>query len=126
MSIMDVLLLILIIVGIVTGIYIIITLRNYNQALVVFKKDFEKLNNRLEPILENFNALTEKIINISDETEKRIYDLSDTIQNVRNTVSKFSFIRGSKSDSRNPVQDLLSNATAISKGVSAFWKKLNN
>ncbi|MBK7106332.1 MAG: hypothetical protein IPH62_13715 [Ignavibacteriae bacterium] len=125
MTILDVLLVILIIVAIIVGIYLIFALRKINNTLDIVREDINILNNRLEPILENLTIITEKFAKISEETERRIFDISNTIQNVRNTVSKLSF-RNENYAGRNPVQDLLNNVSAISKGVSAFWRKLYN
>jgi len=66
--------------------------------LDLVQDDISKLNSKMEPILDNVNIITKKAANISDETEKRFLDISHTIQNV----------------------------TAVSKGFSAFWNKLNN
>ena len=89
-------------------------------------ENLSNLNSKLEPILDNLKIITDKAVNISDETEKRVVDISNTIQNVRNTVSRFSLKRKASSSERSPIQDLLSNLTAVSKGFSAFWHKLNN
>jgi uncharacterized protein YoxC len=126
MSLLDVLLLILVAVGIILGIYLIISLKNINQTLGSLKDYHENVTSKLEPILENLKLITDNAVRISDETEKRVLDLSHTIQNVRNTVSKFSITGKGSSTSRSPIQDLLSNLTAASKGISAFWHKLNN
>jgi uncharacterized protein YoxC len=126
MSILEVFLLLVYIVGIVLGIFLIISLKKMNAALDSLQHDIKDLNAKLEPIFENIKIITDKVVNISDETEKRVLDLGNTIQNVRNTVSRFSFSRRGPSQSRSPIQDLLTNLTAASKGVSAFWHKLNN
>ena len=126
MSLLEVFLLLLIIVGIILGIYLIVSLKKMNSTLDLLQKDLNNVNDRLEPILDNLKVITDKAVNISDETEKRVLDLSNTLQNVRNTVSKFSIKSKGSSTSRSPVQDLLGNLTAASKGVSAFWQKLNN
>jgi uncharacterized protein YoxC len=115
----------LIIVGIVLCIYLIITLSKLNKTLDLVQNGLESTNNKLDPILENLNLIVEKAVNISDETQRRVNDISNTIQSVKDTVNKFSFRSRSDSGSRNPIQELLSNLTAVSKGVSAFWKKLN-
>jgi len=121
MSLLEVFLFILIIVGIILGIYLIISLKKINTTLDYLKDDLKDMNNKLEPILDNLKVITDKAVNISDETEKHILDISNTIQNVRNTVSKFSIMSKGSSSNRSPIQDLLSNLTAASKGVSAFW-----
>ncbi|MCW8850049.1 MAG: hypothetical protein OQJ81_08755 [Melioribacteraceae bacterium] len=126
MSLLEVFLLLVYIVGIVLGIYLIISLKKMNDALDFLQKDIKDLNAKLEPIFENIKIITDKVVHISDETEKRVLDLGNTIQNVRNTVSRFSISGRGSSQGRSPIQDLLSNLTAASKGVSAFWHKLNN
>ena len=126
MTLHEVFLLLVYIVGIVLGIYLIISLNKMNAALDSLQKDIKDLNEKLEPIFENIKIITDKFVNISDETEKRVLDLGNTIQNVRNTVSRFSISGRGSSQSRSPIQDLLSNLTAASRGVSAFWHKLNN
>ncbi len=125
MTIIDIFLLILIIVAIVLFIYLIISIKKINITLDYVQKDLSILNEKLAPILENISIVTEKAVKISDETEKRVFDISESIQNVKNTVSMFSFKNsGSGNYNRNPVADLVSNLTAISKGVAAFWSKL--
>lgn len=126
MSVLEVFLFILIIVGIFLGIYLIIFLKKINITLDLVQSDLHNVNNKLEPILDNLKVVTEKAANISNETEKRVLDISNTIQNVRNTVSKLSFKSSGASSNRSPIIDLLSNLAAVSKGVSAFWNKLNN
>jgi len=126
MSIIEIFLLILIIVGIILGIYFIISLKNINTILDIVQGDISKLSDKLEPILDNLKVITEKAVDISDETEKRVLDISNTIQNVRNTVSKLSFSGKGNSTRRSPIQDLLGNLTAASRGISTFWSKLNN
>ena len=126
MTLLEVFLFILIIVGIILGVYLIISLRKINGTLDSVQNDLQNVNGKLEPILENLKIITDKAVTISDETEQRVMDISNTIQNVRNSISKLSF-RGPKSTSeRSPIQDLLNNLTAASKGFSAFWNKLNN
>lgn len=123
MSIIDVFLIVLILIGIGLGIYLIISLKNINQSLISLRDNLGDVNDKIKPILDNLKIITDNAVTISDETEKRVLDLSSTIQNVRNTVSKFSIRTSGKI---NPIQDLLSNLTAASKGIFAFWKKLNN
>lgn len=125
MSILDILLILLIIVGIVLCIYLIITLSKLNKTLDLVENGLQNTNHKLDPILENLNLIVEKAVNISDETQRRVNDISNTIQSVKDTVTKFSFRGKGDSGSKNPIQELLSNLTAVSKGVSAFWKKLN-
>jgi len=125
MSVLDIFLLLLIVVGIVLCVYLIITLTKLNRTLDTVQGGLENTNSKLDPILENLNIISEKAVSISDETERRVSDISATIQNVRDTVTKFSFGGREDSHKRNPIQELLSNVTAVSKGVSAFWKKLN-
>lgn len=126
MSILEIFLLILIIVGIALGVYLIIALKKMNVTLDFVQRDLSNVNEKLGPILDNVKVITDKAVNISDEAEKRVLDIGNTLQNVRNTVSKFSITGKGSSSNRSPVQDLLSNLTAASKGVSAFWQKLNN
>ena len=126
MAILEIFLLLVYIVIIVLGIYLVISLKKMNAALDYLQRDIKDLNERLEPIFENIKIITDKVVNISDETEKRVLDLGDTIQNVKNTVSRFSIPGKGSSKSRSPIQDLIRNLTATSKGVSAFWHKLNN
>ena len=126
MSLLEIFLLLLYVVGIALGVYLIISLKKMNSTLDLLQRDIKDVNTRLEPILKNIKTITDKAVNISDETEKRFLDLSNTIQNVRNTVSRFSISGKGSSHSRSPIQDLISNLTAASKGVSAFWHKLNN
>jgi len=125
MAILDILLILLIIVGIVLCIYLIITLSKLNKTLDLFQNGLQTTNDKLDPILENLNLIVEKAVNISDETQKRFNDIGNTIQSVKDTVNKFSFRGKGYSGSKNPIQELLSNLTAVSKGVSAFWKKFN-
>lgn len=125
MSIIDIFLLVLIIIAIVVGIYLIITLKKTIDTLDIVKDEITELNSKLDPILDNVSVITSKAVNISNETEQRVLDISKTIQNVRNTVSKFS-LRGKGTSNQNPVKELLTNISAISKGVSTFWNKLNN
>ncbi len=126
MSIIDIFLLVLIIVAIVVGVYLIITLRKTSATLDIVRDEITDLNTKLDPILENVNVITTKAANISNETEKRVLDISQTIQNVRSTVSNFAYIGKKSSGNKNPVQELLTNVSALSKGISAFWNKLNN
>ena len=126
MSILEIFLLILIIVGIALGVYLIIALKKINVTLDFVQRDLSNVNEKLGPILDNVKVITDKAVNISDEAEKRVLDIGNTLQNVRNTVSKFSITGKGSSSNRSPIQDLLSNLTAASKGVSAFWQKLNN
>jgi uncharacterized protein YoxC len=125
MLILDILLAILILVGIVLCVYLIITLTKLNSTLNLLQEGLKNTNSKLEPVLENLNIIVEKAVNISGETERRVLDISNTIQNVRDTVRNFSFKGKSSSFARNPIQELLSNLSAFSKGVSAFWKKIN-
>lgn len=125
MSILDVLLSILIVIAIIVGIYLIFALRKVINTLFQVQNDLSNLNERLEPILTNLTIITEKIANISEETEKGISDISNTIQSVRNTFSKLTF-KGINNFEINPAKDLFRNFRAVSKGFSAFWKRLNN
>ncbi len=124
MTIIDIFLLILIIVAIVLAVYLIISLRKINVTLDYVQKDLALLNEKLTPILDNLALVTEKAIKISDETEKRVLDISETIQNVKNTVSKFSFKSSAGSYNKNPIMDLVNNLQAVSKGIATFWSKL--
>jgi len=126
MSLIEIFLFLLILVGIVLCFYLIVSLRKINATLDFLQSDLRDVNKKLEPILDNVKVITDKAVSISEETEKRVVDLSNTIQNVRNTVSKFSIPSKGSSTNRSPIQELLNNLTAASKGFSAFWHKLNN
>lgn len=126
MSIIEIFLLVLIIVTIVLVFYLIISLKKINSTLDLVQDDLKILNDRLEPILENVNVITTKAANISDETEKRVLDISQTIQNVRSTVSNFSYRGKRGTGNKGPIHELLNNVGALSKGISAFWNKFNN
>ena len=125
MTVIEIFLLILIIVAIVLAVYLIVTLKKINVSLDLFQKDISSLNSKIDPIVENLTVITEKAVNISGETEKRVFDISDSIQNVRNTFSKLS-IKNISSSGKNSASDFVNNISAVTKGVSAFWKKLNN
>ncbi|MCB0730533.1 MAG: DUF948 domain-containing protein [Ignavibacteriae bacterium] len=126
MTLLEISLLILVIIAIILCVYLIISLKKINETLDFLSNDLKNVNEKLEPILDNLSTILEKALNISNETEKRVLDISHTIQNVRNTISRFTFRDSQSSGQKNPIQDLLSNLTAASKGFSAFWKKLNN
>ncbi|MEE9432400.1 MAG: hypothetical protein V3V16_15240 [Melioribacteraceae bacterium] len=124
MTVIEIFLLILIIVAIVLAIYLIVTLKKINVSLDLFQKDISSLNLKIDPIIENLTVISDKAVKISGETEKRIFDISDSIQNVRDSFSKLS-IKNISSSSKNSASDFVNNLGAASKGISAFWKKLN-
>jgi uncharacterized protein YoxC len=126
MTLLEIVLILLILVGIVVCVFLVVSLKKINQSLNNLLSDLKVLNSKIEPIIENLKIITDKAVSISDETERRVLDISNTIQNVRNTISKFTFRDSKISANRSPIQDLLNNLTAVSKGVSTFWKKLNN
>lgn len=125
MNVIEIFLLILIIVAIVLSVYLIVTLKKINASIDLFQKDISSLNSKIDPIVENLTVITEKAVRISGETEKRVFDISDSIQNVKEKVSKLSFKNISYSG-KNSATDFVNNFSAVSKGISAFWNKLNN
>ena len=61
MSVIDIFLLILIIVAIVLGIYLIFSLKKINSTLNLVQEDINKLNTKLEPILERIEFISRLI-----------------------------------------------------------------
>ncbi|PID62817.1 MAG: hypothetical protein CR986_00725 [Ignavibacteriae bacterium] len=125
MSLLEIFSLILIIIGIILGIILIFFILKLNKSVDVLMLNFNKMDEKLKPILENVKQITSKAVSVSSETEKRVMEISDTIQNVKNTVSKFTVSKNSNAG-KTPVHDLLNNVRAVSKGVAAFWNKLTN
>ncbi|MCP5063711.1 MAG: DUF948 domain-containing protein [Ignavibacteriae bacterium] len=125
MTVIEIFLLILITVAIILGIYLIVTLKKINVSLDLFQKDISSLNSKIDPIIENLTVISDKALRISGETEKHIFNISDSIQNVRDKFSKLS-IKNISLPSKNSASDFANNLGAALKGVSAFWRKFNN
>lgn len=125
MTLLEIFLLLLIVSSIVLIIYLISSLKKIVSTLNQFQKDFNETLEKLLPILDNLSVITEKTANITNQTERAFGNASETIQIIRNTFDKLSLKNFIKSD-KNPVHALINNLSAFSKGLSAFWSKLNN
>ena len=125
MTALDILLIILVASAIVLCVYLIFSLKKINVTLNQLQNDVHNISEKTLPILDNLQQVSEKINNITERAANQINDLTNSIQKVKDKIF-FLKPRDKKSSSENPVNNLIKNLSAVSKGISAFWQKLRS
>ena len=125
MTALDILLIILVASAIVLCLYLIFSLKKINVTLNQLQNDVHNISEKTLPILDNLQQVSEKINNITERAANQINDLTNSIQKVKDKIF-FLKPRDKKSSSENPVNNLIKNLSAVSKGISAFWQKLRS
>ena len=125
MTALDILLIILVASAIVLCVYLIFSLKKINVTLNQLQNDVHNISEKTLPILDNLQQVSEKINNITERAANQINDLTNSIQKVKDKIF-FLKPRDKKSSSENPVNNLIKNLSAVSKGIIAFWQKLRS
>jgi archaellum component FlaC len=89
--------------------------------------DIRELSDKLNPLINSANKLTEKLIHVTNEVQSQlqisetiIFDIRDRVDMILNVEAK---IRNGLEDAAMP---LINNLKAIGNGVETFWRKYTN
>lgn len=91
------------------------------------EENLKRMMNQLNPLIESSNQLIDRMNNISSDIERQINTVRRVIDEVKERVSSvLSFERRIQDGIEAPVSGLLNNLSAVTKGVTTFWKKYRN
>ena len=125
MGLIDYLTIVLLIIGIILGIYLIFAIKKLLQEFSRIQQDVHDLYERSIPLIENADESLKKFNRITDEADHHISKLGEFFENIKVNYTRIKD-RIEKSKTENPAYDLYKNLTAISKGFSTFWNKLKS
>ena len=118
----DVLLIVLLVVAIIVCVYLILSLKKITNTLTVLQEDLTEVKTKTVPILENLEKASEKALVVTTEAEAQFNDIKNTLQSFRDKVTGL-VPTGKKTENPNPINDLVRNLGAISKGIAKFWSE---
>jgi len=125
--VIDIVYIILLLSASLLCIFSIVYLNRITKSVLQIEENLKRMINQLSPLIESSNQLMERISNISSDVEKQIYSIRRVIDEVKERVSSvISFERRVQEGIEAPISGILGNLTAISKGVTTFWKKYRN
>lgn len=122
--IIDILLIILIVAASLLCIYLIFTLIKVNRNISLFRRDVESIKNKLFPILDNLQKITDKAAKVSSSAEEKIKNFTHTINSLKKIFSSFVSPVGGSNDPQIRINTFIRNLSAVSKGISAFISRL--
>ena len=121
--IIDIALVVLILSAAALCIYLIFSLKKLNQTLTDVQKDVHELVDNTIPTLENINAITDKANSVTSEAKLHWDEVSGAINSMKEKVSNFK-LTDTFERRDNPNVNLISNLTAVVKGITAFWSEI--
>lgn len=124
MSLIDVALLILILAAIALCITAIIYIRRLVTQLDGVRNDVHDLVEKLLPVVDNLNQITQRANKIASEAESYWDEIDRSIKNLKEKVSKLTSLQGLR-DVENPAKNLIRNLRSFTKGFSAFWSEFS-
>ncbi len=122
--IIDILLVILIAAASLLCVYLIFTLIKVNRNISLFRRDVEDIKNKLFPILDNLQKITDKAAEVSSSAEEKIKNFTHTINSLKKILSSFVSPVSGSNDPQIRINTFIRNLSAISKGISAFISRL--
>ncbi len=123
--IIEILLAALLIAGVATLIYLIISLRKLNTVTDDIRRDLEQVNRKLVPLLDNLEKISEKALNVSEKVERHAAEAESYINGVKSRLNEVGD-KFSQYKSDNPVNRIITTISALGKGISTFWNTLRN
>lgn len=108
-------------------IFSIVYLNRITHTMLRIEENLKRMMNQLNPLIESSNQLIDRMNNISSDIERQINTVRRVIDEVKERVSSvLSFERRIQDGIEAPVSGLLNNLSAVTKGVTTFWKKYRN
>ena len=121
----DILLIILILLASSLIVYLIITLKKLNQSIGKLNNDVSRLIETTIPVLENLDAASKKAVSVAEDAERHMKNFNSFVEKTKLKITSVASTVKEGKD-KNPVLNLINNLNAFSKGIGAFWNKLNN
>lgn len=122
-NIIDVAIIILLLAATALCIFLIFYLNRITKSVFEIQKEMHAITEQLSPLLISFTDLSEKISGLASDVEKQVESGKVLFNEVKHRVERLlnleEKIRGGF---EGPVLDLINNLSAISKGISAFWR----
>ena len=95
--------------------------------MIRIDENLKRMMNQLYPLIESSNQLIDRFSNISSDIEKQINTVRRVIDEIKERIgSILSFERRVQEGIEAPISGILNNFSAVTKGVTTFWKKYRN
>ncbi len=121
---------ILILAGIALCIFLIIYLNRVTKSVQNIGDELEQIANRIDPILESFQKISDSIVSVSSLLNDQIEKSKFIIDEIKTRIEALiNLEKKIKENVDTPIENLQNNLTAVKKGISAFfkyYKKKNN
>ncbi len=109
----------------VLSIYVIAVLIRVRSILIVMERDLKELSARAIPVLENIEAITEKVKNVTESIDEQVETFKYSINSIKEIAENIaSFERRIQDRIEEPVLDTVGTIAALFKGVQAFVSRL--
>lgn len=109
----------------VLSIYLIAVLIRVRSILIVMERDLKELSARAIPVLENIEAITEKVKNVTESIDEQVETFKYSINSIKEIAENIaSFERRIQDRIEEPVLDTVGTIAALFKGVQAFVSRL--
>lgn len=126
-TIIDIAYIILLLSASLLCIFAIVYLNRITKTMQRIDENLKRMINQLHPLIESSNQLIDRFSNISSDIEKQINTVRRVIDEIKERVSSvLSFERRLQDGIEAPISGLLNNFSAVTKGVTTFWKKYRN
>jgi len=108
-------------------IFAIVYLNRITKTMQRIDENLKRMINQLHPLIESSNQLIDRFSNISSDIEKQINTVRRVIDEVKERISSvLSFERRVQEGIEAPISGIVNNLSAVTKGVTTFWKKYRN
>ena len=106
-------------------IYAITVLSRVRNVLIVVEHDVKELSARAIPVMENLEAITDKVKNVTESIDEQIDIVKTAVNSIRGIADNVvNFERRIQDRIEQPVLETVGTAAAIIKGVRTFFTKL--
>lgn len=109
----------------VLSVYLIAVLIRVRSILIIVEKDIKELSARAIPVLENIEAITEKVKNVTESIDEQVETFKHSINSIKEIAENIaSFERRVQDKIEGPVLDTVGTIAALFKGVQAFFVRI--
>ncbi len=106
-------------------VYAMTVLARIRNLMVVVERDVKELSARAIPVMENLEAITDKIKNVTESIDEQIDVVKTAVNSIRGIADNVvEFERRIQDRIEQPVLETVGTAAAVIKGVRTFFAKL--
>ena len=102
---------------------LIFYINRLTNSVKVIESEIKDLSEQVKPLIINANELSEKLNNLSAQANGQMNTVKETIGKVKDRVEMIlSLEEELREGLEKPLNGLLTNLSAISNGITTFWK----